>query len=133
MHGAVQVHGRNGLMGRQNVPHRRGVIVEGDALIMNHHVIAISPGGVAKNGHRQIRRYPNGVGGIISVKDDVHSDIGPCLNPLKEDLVLGFVIVATTARDKKCLERPVRWSRRCQTDVSGRRLRGASNQPKAAP
>ena len=97
VHRAMQMHRRDGLVSIENVLHDLEVLVACGALVVNHQVIALGPIGIVVNRERRVHRFVVG-------PPDIDADVGPFLNALVEQLVLGGIVMTAAASDEQDLE-----------------------------
>ncbi len=88
VHGAVQMHGGDGLMHIQDALHQRHVLHAGGALVMDDDVVALGPVRIVIE--RQ-RRHD----GLVIRPHHIHLHIRPCLDALAQDhMLLGIIMTA---------------------------------------
>jgi hypothetical protein len=97
MHRAVKVNRRDGFVNLQDILHDLQVLVRSGTFIVDDDVIPGGPIGIVVD--REWR-----IGRAVIGPDDIDADIGPFLNALVEDLVLGLIIVTATSGDEEGLE-----------------------------
>jgi hypothetical protein len=93
MHGAMQHNRRQPLAMRlQNALHEGQVLHGREALVVNHHIVALRPIRILVE--RDLR-----VGRRTSLHDNIDLDVRALLQPFRNQNLLGLVVVATTAAD----------------------------------
>ena len=76
----------------------RRVLHVGEALVVDHHVVALGPVGIF------VERDPR-IGAIPALQHHGHLDVGPLAQALGEDVLLRRIVMATAAGDQQYAER----------------------------
>jgi len=98
VHRAVEMNRRDGFVGVEDALERLKVLVPRRAFIVDDDVVALGPIRIVVNGQRRSHR-------LVVRPPDIDLNVGPGLDALEQDFVLGRVVMATAAGDDEGLER----------------------------